>query len=543
MTMLKKDGVTAPELAAAVGQLLANRAFARDGTYAQASEINECIAVGDWSLFVTLDAKLRAVTPADVQRVAKKYFVEKRSVAGWFVPSDGSDEGAEPKPQPVEEKFAKKEVKPPAPPEKPLDAPAPTDFAKRTVREKVAGIDVLACKTGVKDVVNIHGSLPAGEAASPANRALPHLVAGMLDRGTKKRDQFAIAAALEKAGATIEFDAGSDTVEFKAKCLTRDLPLVIEILAEELRTPAFAAAEFAKLKQQLASQVQQTLEDPDTQAAVAFSQAIFPAGHPSRRASVPELLGQIEKSKLDDIRKFHAAVYGTAGLRIAAAGDLDPAALRALLEKHFAGWGSGKVMEFPEIAAEPPGAAEKIVAMADKPSVSVVIGQQSGVRASDSAWLALDLANTILGRSFTSRLMGNIRDREGLTYGIGSRLAGDTFRPGAWFIRATFAPALLEKGLASTRRELDSWHKDGVTAAELDYRKSAVVGQFTVGLETSEGLAAQLLLCAERGFEVAWLDEFPGKVHALTLEEVNAAIKKHLDPAKMVTVKAGTLDK
>jgi zinc protease len=186
---------------------------------------------------------------------------------------------------------------------------------------------------------------------------------------------------------------------------------------------------------------------------------------------------------------------------------------------------------------------EKIVEMQDKPSVSVVLGQQSGLRASDPAWLALDLANTVLGRSFTSRLMGNVRDRDGLTYGIGSRLAGDTFRHGMWFIRATFAPALLEKGLASTRRELDSWWKDGVTPAELDYRKSAVVGQFTVSLETSEGLAEQLLRCAERGFEVKWLDEFPGKVRALTLEEVNGAIKKQLDPEKMVIVKAGTLPK
>jgi zinc protease len=137
--------------------------------------------------------------------------------------------------------------------------------------------------------------------------------------------------------------------------------------------------------------------------------------------------------------------------------------------------------------------------------------------------------------------MGNVRDREGLTYGIGSRHAYDTFRPGAWFVRATFAPALLERGLASTRREVESWWKDGVTADELAYRKSAIAGGFAVSLETTDGLSEQLLRCAERGFDVKWLDEFPTKVRALTLEEVNGAIKKHLDPAQMVTIKAGTL--
>jgi zinc protease len=100
---------------------------------------------------------------------------------------------------------------------------------------------------------------------------------------------------------------------------------------------------------------------------------------------------------------------------------------------------------------------------------------------------------------------------------------------------------LLERGLASTRRELESWWKEGVTAAELDYRKSAIAGGFAVSLETTDGLAEQLLRCSERGFEVQWLDEFPEKIRGLTLEQVNAAIQKHLNPAEMVTIKAGTL--
>jgi zinc protease len=177
----------------------------------------------------------------------------------------------------------------------------------------------------------------------------------------------------------------------------------------------------------------------------------------------------------------------------------------------------------------------------DKSSVSVAIGQPSGLRVSDPDWLPLNIATGVLGRGFTSRLIGNVRDREGLTYGIGAGLAGDTFRPGVWITKATFAPALLDRGLASTRREIDSWWRDGVTADELEYRKGAAAGQFTVGLETTQGLAEQLLRCAERGFDVSWLDEFPGKVRALTTEQVNAALKKHLAPEKMVTVKAGTL--
>ncbi len=536
---VRKDGVTAVELQNAVAGLLAERAFARDGTFAQAEQINECIAVGDWTLFVSLDEKLKAVTTADVQRVAKAYLVERRSVAGWFVPNDGHEEKAEAVPAPNDAAFQPKNVLPPQPPEHGLAAPVTTDFAKRVVRGKVAGADVLVCRTGVKDIVHLRGSLSAGEAASP-NRALAHIVAEMLERGTKQHDQFAIAHLLESVGATLEFKVETEALEFEAKCLSKDLPLVVALLAEQLRTPAFTPAEFAKVKKQLISEVRLALEDTDEQASVAFAQAIFPPGHPLRLAGVPELLEAIEKTKLADVRAFHAAHFGTVEMRVVAVGDVDAAAFQAEIAKGFTGWKEGEPLP-PRGEIVQAKSGEKTVPMPDKTSVSVLIGQPSGLRASDPDWLALNLATSVLGRGFTSRLIGNVRDREGLTYGIGAAQKGDTFRDGEWMVKATFAPALLEKGLASTRREIAAWHKDGITAEELAYRKSAVAGQFTVSLEKTDGLAEQLLHCVERGFPVSWLDEFPSKTIALTLEEVNTAIQRHLDPAKMVTVKAGTL--
>ena len=534
---IQKDGVSAGEVETAVAKLLAERAYSRDGTFAQAEQLNECIAVGDWTLYVTLDEAFRKVTAAEVQRVARQYLAENQSVTGWFVPvvGGGGDPAKEAK---ADDAPPLKAVVPPKPPEKELAPPAVTNFAGSVMREKIAGIDTLICRTGVKDVVTLRGSIAAGEGASP-NRALAHLAAAMIQRGTKKRDQFAIADLLEKAGVVIETKVGMDTVEFEARLLRRDVPLVLSLLAEQLREPAFSAAEFSKAKKQFAAEVQQTLEDTDEQAAITFSRAIFPEGHPSRRAVVPEMLAAITKTTLAEAKKFHAENYGADGARLAVAGDIDAGEFRRELAAAFDGWkGGGK----PREASAPPAAAtEKRVWMTDKSSVSVILGQPSGLRAGDADWLAVNVATGVLGRGFTSRLVGNVRDREGLTYGIGSSLTGDSFREGVWLTRATFAPALLERGLASTRREIEAWWRDGVTAAELEYRKSAAAGQFAVTLETTHGLAEQLLRCAERGFEVAWLDEFPAKVRALTLAEVNAAVKRRLDPAKMITVKAGTL--
>ena len=139
--------------------------------------------------------------------------------------------------------------------------------------------------------------------------------------------------------------------------------------------------------------------------------------------------------------------------------------------------------------------------------------------------------------------MSTVRDKEGLTYGIGAGISGtsDIFADGAWRITANFAPQLLEKGIASTKRELNAWYEEGITSAELDRVKSNLIGTFKVGLTTTEGLAQALLIAVQRGYDQTWLDEYPKRVNALSLTEVNGAIKKHLQPGKMTLIKAGSV--
>ncbi|MDB6072930.1 MAG: peptidase domain protein [Verrucomicrobiaceae bacterium] len=534
---IKADGVTPAEVQTAIAGWVAERAFESDGTFALASEINECIAVGDWTLYASLEDKVKAVTPADVLRVAKQYLVEKRSVVGWFIPLQEEAEVAPEGLAPSKE-FKTKTVQAPKPLSSPLPPPPAAGIAQRVVRDQVAGIDVLSCPTGVKGIVHLSGSLPAGEAAA-GNRSLAYLVAGMIERGTTKHDQFQMAELLENVGASLKFNVKTDTLQFSAKCLTKDLPLVVSVIAEQLRMPAFAAPELTKLKKELASELQQSLEDTDHQAEVAFSRAVFPAGHPAHLATAQELVAEIKTAKLPEVKAFHAANYGPSSMHLVAVGDFEPAAFKADVAKAFEGW---KPQSVRDLHSNGKGGYERndvLVKMADKSSISVVIGQPSGLRAGEPDYIALRVGSDVLGHGFTSRLIGNVRDREGLTYGIGTVMRDDTYRMGQWSVMGTFAPSMLDKGMASTFREIRKWWSEGITAEELDYRKSAVAGQFTVGLETTEGLADQLLLCVQRGFDLKWMDEFPAKVSALTLEQVNGAIKRHLDPEKMATVKAG----
>jgi len=418
-----------------------------------------------------------------------------------------------------------------------------TQIAQHIVRAKIAGIDLIAYPTAVKDVVTLVGSLPAGDAfAGAGNVAVPTLVGMMLDRGTKSEDQFAIARQLESVGAEINFEVGIQLVQIHAKCLRKDLPLVIRLIAEQLRTPAFAPAEFAKTQQAAIGALQQSLENTNARASEAFSRAVFPVGHPNRPPSTEELLAAVRSAKIEDLQRFHGEHYGPAHLILVAVGDLDVRRLQADVATGFGGWTGGRDVLHPSVAAATAGSArEESIRVPGKASVSVVMGEATGLRYKDPDSLALRVGTAIFGSGFTSRLMGSVRDKEGLTYGIGANMGDDALNDGYWRISATFAPALLAKGTESTRRELLKWSREGVTAEELVARKTNLIGAYQVSLATTGGLAAALQQAVLRGYPVSWLDDYPRAIEALTLADVNRAIQKHIDPAKLVVVKAGTV--
>ena len=423
-----------------------------------------------------------------------------------------------------------------------LAATASAQIAPNITRTKIAGMDVLLYRTGVKDVVTIRGSFPAGDAfAAEGNSTIATLTGMMLDKGTTTEDRFAISRKLESVGATIAFSVDTQMAEVNAKCLKQDVPLVVALIAEQLRSPAFDETEFAKAKKQYIGGLKRASDNPDTRADEAFGLAVYPAGHPNRPTPTAAQLAAVESAKLEDVKAFHAKYYGPAHLTLVAVGDLDVAQMQAELSKAFAGWTGGVAAMRPLAAPMGDAAKEQNVFMADKTSVSMLLGQSSGLKYSDPDYQALRVATGILGSGFTSRLVGNVRDKEGLTYSIRSNLANDAYTNGEFRIYASFAPNLLEKGIASAKRQLTKWYDEGVTDKEVADKKTALIGQFKVSLATSDGLANSLLSTVNRGLDLAWLDQYAGKIAGISTAEVNSAIKKHLKPDDMVLVKAGTI--
>ena len=422
------------------------------------------------------------------------------------------------------------------------NADANANMADNSHRSQTAGVDLITYQTSVKQVVVILGSLPAGDAmAGTGNVAIPTLTGMMLDRGTKTLDKFAISEQLDNVGAEISFGVGTQSLEIHAKCLKKDLPLVLGLVAAELRNPALQAAEFAKAKQQFIGSLQESLQNTEGRAHEAFSRAIFPENHPNHPHSIAEYLAAAKSATLDDVKAFHAKYFGPAHLTLVLVGDVPLAETQSEIAKDFAGWTGGQDYIRPAKPASPAGQRDIAIPLKDKPSVSVILGQATGLRYRDPDALALRVGTAILGRGFTGRLMGTVRDKEGLTYNIGAGVSEDSLTDGAWDISASFAPALLDKGLASTRRVLGSWWQEGVTDAELNARKQGLIGGYLVGLSTTGGLAGAIQSAVQRGYDVSWLDGYPEAVKALTRDQVNKAIHTHLDPNTMVLVEAGSV--
>jgi zinc protease len=240
-------------------------------------------------------------------------------------------------------------------------AAAQANVAEHSQRAQIAGIDLITYHTDVKDVVVILGTLPAGDAmAGSGNIAIPTLAGMMLDRGTKTLDKFAIAEQLDNVGAEIAFSVGTQSVEFRAKSLKKDMPLIVGLIAAELRTPAFKADEFNKAKQQFIGALQASAQNTEARAQEAFNRAAFPQGHPNRPHTVTEYEAAAKAATLDELKAFYAKFYGPAHMTMVVAGDVDAPQTQAEIGKAFAGWSGGQDYVRPATPSGSHGAGRSI---------------------------------------------------------------------------------------------------------------------------------------------------------------------------------------
>ena len=400
---------------------------------------------------------------------------------------------------------------------------------------------LLLLPTGVRDVVSFRGSFETAPDLAADQDIVQGVVAAVLDKGTAHRDRFEIAEALGGLGAQVSFYSDGLRMGVAGRALRDDLGAVLELVAEQLREPALDADEIDKAIVRAVAGVRRARESTGARASGALRRRLYPASHPNYVLESEAELALVEAITADDVRAYHAAHVRPDGLTLALVGDV-PGTARPAVADAFGGWEPhGRSATFAAHAApQPPGRVA--VEMADRRNLDVYLGHAVDLRRDSPDFLAAYAGVFALGGNFSGRLMQTVRDEQGLTYGIGASLGGPSVEhDGHVRVQVTLSQENLARGIAATRAEIEGFVADGVSDDQLRQTQTTLAGLHVVGLATTSGLAARLLVNAERGFPVIYLDEYPDRIQALTSGEVTEAVRRHLRSADLHESVAGTL--
>jgi zinc protease len=361
----------------------------------------------------------------------------------------------------------------------------------------------------------------AAEAAGLAS-----LVASGLNRGTTTRSFAEINATIDAAGMSVGASAGRHQTSIGARCLSADLALAIDLVADFARNPTFPDDEIALLKGQVQNSLRQAENDTGSVAHRNFRDRCFPLGHPYRLR--PQgYLPTIEAIGPSELRAAHSKTFGVHGAVVVVSGDVTYTHLIDLLEESLGNW-TDRGVERKRIAAVPRPAASRHDATIDgKTQADVVVGVPCIAR-DHPDFHALRLANLIFGRlGMMGRLGENVREAKGLAYGISSDLDAG-LGAGPWTIRAGVNPSNVDAALGGIRDELARLHREGVTGDEFERARRFSTGSVALQLETNEGIASTIGDVILHDLGLDYIDRYPDLIGALSIDVVNRAAREHL---------------
>jgi zinc protease len=366
---------------------------------------------------------------------------------------------------------------------------------------------------------------------------LSSLVTELMKEGTQVRSSAEIAEAAARMGGALGAGAGDDETSLSIDVLSESGADAVKLIAEVMTQPAFPAGELPRLKQNFQRSLSVQLSQPQAIADAAFSALIYP-DHPY--GEVFPTAEQLASYTIEDVRSFYASNFGARRTHIFVAGQFDDAALERAVREHLSNWKEG-----PPLAPRAPEAdnqAEtKLIDRPGAPQSTLRIGTRViGPKHED--FMALSVANTLLGGILTSRITMNLREEKGWAYSPGSALAAK-FESAAWYEAADVQTASTGPALEEIRKEIARLATEPPSAAELDAIKKYRHGMFVLGNATRGGVIAQLAFMDFHGLPRDWLTSWVDRLYAVTPEQIRDATREYLNADDMSVVIVGDLEK
>lgn len=509
--------------------------------------LSEAIAQGDWRLLLLSRDRIEQVTAEDVNRVAQAYLQRSNRTAGRFIPTAAPERveiPAAPDAATLLEDYQGREAM--AAGEAFDPSPANIDARTSTVTlGNDAQLAVLA-KSTRGESVQVRINMRIGNEEALTGRSIHGwLVPDMLMRGTDGLDRAAISRRLTALKSTLNVGGGGTSVSLTATTDRDNLAALLELAATILRQPTFPESEFEQLRAQMLTSVRNSMTEPQAVASAAMSRYFdrWPEGHPYAALSFEQQIEAIQALELEDIQAFHRDFYGSAGASIAIVGDVDAEATQAQVDALFGDWNAPVAYtRIPSPHHTMPAVREQIETP-DKANAMLLALLPVPVNQDHEDYPALVVGNQILGGSSKSRLYDRIRQREGLSYGVGSGFNGSALdETGNFNLYAIAAPENIPAVEAAMAEELARLLEDGIDEDELREALNGMLESRRTS-RASDGaltglLASNLYLDRTMADEAAFEDQ----LRAQTPDSVLAALKRHLRPEEISWFVAGDFE-
>lgn len=507
-------------------------------------------ACGDWRLMFLHRDRVAKVTSADVLRVARQYLTPTNRTVGLYVPTKKAERAAIPSAPDIADLL--KDYKG-------GEAVAAGERFEPTVANIEKHLRTAQLSSGVRaallprktrgEMVTLNLTLHYGSAETlNGHGSAARMLAGLMARGTTKHNRQALMDELDRLKARLLSHGELGTVSFSIECKRTALPDVLHLLREVLREPVFPEKEFDILKRQARTAIERGKTDPEMLASIALFRKLspFPPEHIRYVPTVEEQLTRLEAVTIEEVRRLYREQLGGQHGELVAVGDFDPQALLKQVEAALGDWKNRVAYErIAQPAPENVKPARLEIDTPDKESAVFFAGLVLPLKDTDPDNAPLELADFIFGGGgLSSRLANRVRQKEGLSYGIGSEYGADAQdKSAAFHLFAICNPENIDKVDKAVREEIDKMIKEGVKEAELSEAKKAYLA--TLKQHRANDAALAMLLQGELhvGRSIAYFGELEKKIAGLTVEEVNRAFRRHIDPKKLVIVRAGDFKK
>ena len=399
----------------------------------------------------------------------------------------------------------------------------------------LSGARAYFVETHALPIVDVSVEFAAGSAYDPRERAgLGQLALTLLKGGSARFSETDVDRRIADAGAQLRDNFDLDRAGFALRTLSSEAEfnLAVDTLADILQSPRFAAEIFEREKARAVANAAEAETQPDQVAEKRLYALMYPS-HPYGLTATPATLATITR---EDVERHYRNLYVASGASVAIVGDLSVEAARALAERLTARLAKGGRVAIPQPA--PPGPGQTVRVAFPSTQSHVLLGEAALSR-DDPDYFPLLLGNYILGGGgFSSRLMTEVRSKHGLAYSVYSYFYPYAQR-GPLQVGLQTRRDQADEALKRARDVITAFVASGPTQRELDAAKKSLVGGFPLRIDTNRKLLEQLAVMGFYQLPLDWLDAYPTRLQAVTLDQVRAAFARRIDPEKLAIVVVG----